>query len=261
MEMRSKLLAAQILFLVIMFAGCKDNPVTTVNGEITGIVTSTSPDGSVIKVPQLKIYLLDKNVKPDTIDIKNNKKLFIDSTFTDAGGNYKFHNLKEGKYGIAPYTGSSDIIVYKDQSSPDPINIVIDSKQQSYKINFSVVYPGEDYPGDLIPFDLNVKFKNLNWGQYTMYIYRYEYYCLIPGFMGNYRMEMGEKFIFNQGFNFKMSYGWTMLFYTMSNKFRFTFQRLGEDTYSFDYDLTLSACPASVTFEYDYQAKTFTRIE
>jgi hypothetical protein len=242
-----------------MYTGCKDNSVTTVNGEITGIVTSTSLDGTVTKVSQLKIYLLDKNVKPDTVNIANNKKLFIDSTFTDAGGNYKFRNLKEGKYGITPYTGSTDIMVCREQSSPDPTNIVIDSKQQSCTINFSVSYPGEDYPGDIIPFDLNVKFKNLALGHYTMYIYRYEYYCFIPGFMGNNRMEMGEEYVFNRGFNFKMTYGWTMLFYTMSNKFRFTFQKLGEDIYSFDYDLTLSACPESVTFEYDQQAHTFTR--
>jgi hypothetical protein len=259
--MRSKLLTALALFLVIMFASCKDNPVTTVNGEISGIVTSTSMDGSVKKVPQLKLYLLDKNIKPDTVNIENNKKLFIDSTFTDDNGNYKFQNLKEGKYGIAPYIGDTSTLVQKEQSSPDPTSIIIDNQKQDYQINFSVTYPGEDYPGDIIPFDLNVKFKNLEWGQYTMYIYRYEFYCFIPVLSSNNRMEMGEKFQFDQGFSFKMTYGATMLFYTLSNKFRFTFQRLGEDIVAFEYDLTLSACPSSVTFEYDYEAKSFTRTE
>jgi len=255
------LIAIKILFLAFLLACCKESPVTPLSGEIKGVVTSTALDGTVTKVPQLKIYLLDTGAKPDTVNIENNKKLFIDSTFTDADGNYKFWNLKEGKYGVSPCTGSPDIVASKEQSSPDPTSIEINNQKQGCTINFSVTYPGEDYPNDITPFDLNVQFKNLKWGQYTMYIYRFEYYCFIPALMSNKRMEMGEEFQFRAGFSFKMSYGWTMLFYTMSNKFRFTFQRLGEETIEFDYDLTMSACPASATFEYDYEAKTFTRIE
>jgi hypothetical protein len=257
---RSKtLISIIILSFAFLLTCCKENPLTSISGEIKGTVTNQGADGTVKGVPQLKIYLLDMSVKPDSINLENNKKLFIDSTFTDADGNYKFQNLKEGKYGVSINTGSSDILAYKEQSSPDPTEIVINDQKQAITINFSVTYP-EDYPSEISTYDLNVKFKNLKWGTYTTYIYRYEYYCFIPVLMSNYRMEMGQEYQFNRGFNFKMTYGATMLFYTMSNKYRFTIQRLGEDTYTFEYDLTLSACPSSATFEYDYEAKTFTRI-
>jgi hypothetical protein len=258
---RSKTLILIIICsLGSLVASCKENPLTSTNGEINGTITNQGADGTVKGVPLLKIYLLDMSVKPDSVNLENNKKLFVDSTFTDSIGKYKFQNLKEGKYGVSINTGSPDILAYKEQSSPDPTDIEINDQKQTVTINFSVTYP-EDYPSEISTYDLNVKFKNLIWGTYTIYIYRYEYYCFIPVLMSNNRMEMGEDYIFKRGFNFKMTYGATMLFYTMSNKYRFTIQRLGEDIYTFEYDLTLSACPSSATFEYDYAAKTLTRIE
>jgi hypothetical protein len=255
------LIAIKILFLACLLVSCKDNPVTPVSGEITGVVTSTSLDGTVTKVPQLKIYLLDLSAKPDTINIENNKKLFIDSTFTDADGNYKFRNLKEGKYGVSPYAGITGILVYKEQSSPDPTSIEISSERQEYAINFSVTYPSEDYPEDTTPFEINVVFKNLTQAIYEMRIERYEFFCFVPLLLtSDFKLELGNDRTFNKVFNYKFAYGWTSLVYTLTNKFRFTFQKNLEEPVYYEYDLTLSSCPATATFEYDFQAKTFTRI-
>ena len=251
-----------ILAFACLFTSCKENPVASVLGEIKGAAVSTALDGTVTKVPQLKIYLLDAGAKPDTVNIADNQKLIIDSAFTDTDGNYKFRNLKEGKYAVSPYTGSSSIMVYKEPSSPDPANIEINSQKQAYAINFSVIYPSEDYPADTTPFEFNVVFKNLKWGVYEMKIQRYEYFCFIPLLLTTYlQIELGDEVAFSKAFNYKWQYGYTSIVYTLTNKFRFTIKQLGENPVSFDYDLTLSNCPASATFEYDYEAKTFTRIE
>jgi hypothetical protein len=265
MKRRLSLTAITILSLACLLTSCKDNPINPIiSGEINGTVTTTGYDGVLKGVSQLKIYLLDAGTKPDTVNLENNKKLFIDSTFTDTNGNYKFQNLKEGKYAISPYIGSSNTMVSKDHKSPDPTDITISNQKQNFTINFSVTdldSEGSDSIGDVALYDLKVTVKNsVSAYNYTMYIYRYEYYCVIPGLMSNYRMETGGGYMFKGEFSYKMTYGYTFLFYTMSNKFRFTFNRFGDETtYVFDYDLTLSSCPQSAAFEFDWNTHTFKR--
>lgn len=264
--------ALSILFLVTLF-GCKDEIVTPITGSVNGTFTLVDPEGKSVGVPGVKVYLIDSDFKPDTVDISNNNKAILDSTVSDENGMYKFVNLKEGNYGVAPVPENSNYS-FTLNNSADSYSFSINDKKNSFTVNYQVYDLSSTLEQE--PFTIKIVGKNfpaMNDGWWFIYsIHRIQYLLFVPlNLYLESKCEAGFATDLSKPFIYSYEYGYTTIIYTCSNKFAFTFsevrlndagtENIYRNRFYFDYDLTLSSCPSSSTFEYDWTAHTFTRIE
>ena len=84
---------------IILLASCHKNDL-----PLTGSVSGTVTSGTGIGTPTsgVKMYLGNLNIKPDTVNPANNRRIIADSTITDAAGKYHFSNIPEGNWAVAP---------------------------------------------------------------------------------------------------------------------------------------------------------------
>mgnify|MGYP005865382049 CR=1 FL=1 len=260
------------ILVLVALSGCKDEIVAPITGSVNGAFTLIDAEGNSVGVAGVKVYLIDTDFKPDTVDLSQNMKAIVDSTFSDENGMYKFVNLKEGNYGVAPVPGNSNYY-FTPNNSGDSYSFTVNDKKSSFTVNFNVSDLSSTQ--DKEPLKIRIVSKNLPYLEDSSWDFyfemgRIEYVLFVPlSDPVDLRSAKGYPDRFERPLFYFFDYGYTTLVYTRSNRFSFSFSEVrgsksvveSRNKYIFEYDLTLSSCPSSATFEYDWTAHTFTRIE
>ncbi len=263
-----------LAFLLIGLSGCKNNPVTPISSlsTVSGTITLyDQPTGRNIPLPGIKVYLININFKVDTVNYENNKAAFVDSAVTDSNGNYTIANIKAGNYAVTPSSepgGYQFTIV----AGSDVDSLTVSNSPKNYSINFTAPNVGTVSSVFTIRFiSKNVPTLASGWNL-AITLDRTVWIAFVPGFelFGFKSSVFSPETAFQQPINFIYPYGWTCLFYTLSNQFEFRFmevsldaqfQNIYKNKWTTSYDLTLSNCPALAIFEVDWTAHTLKRIQ
>ena len=128
--MKTKLL----LSILILFLAACQKEVLLVQGTVTGIVTNGTGIG--MPVPGMKMYLGNLNIKPDTLNPANNRRILADSCLTDSSGKYFFRSIPEGNWAVSPALNQSEIT--NITSSGDSSAFSISDQKKDYNVNFRI---------------------------------------------------------------------------------------------------------------------------
>ena len=178
-----------IFFFFLLLVSCKEQVTEPAQiGTIKGRVTS--PMDTTIGFPNVKLYLVDSDIKIDTIKFSN-KKAILDSAITNTNGEFVFKIFNEGRYLVCPIKKDNFIF---DFANPNLSTIIDIKKDETKTINFISnlnVSSGSEY------FQLDILLKNFKWEasydlelmkkEVFLTIYRRYWYFFIPN------MEFIEK--------------------------------------------------------------------
>lgn len=126
------------LLLAMVVSGCifdsdsDKKSDTTKKGSVSGTVKLTVTGESVAGV---KVMLINRDVKGDSINIWDNMKAFVDSAITDSEGKYVINNIASGNYGVYP-VNSDTLVSYKFTFSASPDSCAFEMNGESRSVNF-----------------------------------------------------------------------------------------------------------------------------
>ena len=155
----------------------EDLPVT---GTISGTISAYDPTTPLVKTPVegIKVYLINADYKFNTTTYAGNSAALIDSTLSDAKGNYRFTNIPLGRYNVFPIPYSNG---YRFKTIPtgkiDPLQITESSLD--HNINFASPLPNNNNyePG---PYKINLYIHG-NEQKIASFFERYRYaFFIIP---------------------------------------------------------------------------------
>ena len=133
-----------------------------VTGTVSGTLSAYDPTTPLVKTPVegIKVYLINADYKFNTTTYAGNSAALIDSTLSDARGNYCFTNIPLGRYNVCPITYSNG---YRFETIPtgkiDPLQITESSPD--HIINFASPLPNsENTPQNQFKIRLWIKENN-----------------------------------------------------------------------------------------------------
>lgn len=116
-----------------------------VTGTVSGTLSAYDPTTPLVKTPVegIKVYLINADYKFNTTTYAGNSAALIDSTLSDAKGNYRFTNIPLGRYNVCPLPYSNG---YRFETIPtvkiDPLQITESSPD--HIINFASPLPNSE---------------------------------------------------------------------------------------------------------------------
>ena len=246
--------------VLILFLSCQkeQSPQT---GTISGNLSSYDPATPLVKTPVagIKLWLVNADFKFDTVTFAGNRAAIVDSTYSDANGNYRFSSIPLGNYYVSPLP---DTAGYRFEPVPegntDPLAISESSLDQN--LSFSSPRPG----GENATFKIVLTvYKNGN-NIPKYYKWRRQYWAVfIPFFStiqgGGEDMEfklLDEPAVMAQNFE----YGAFAIAWTISNNFLLDFYNSDDvlvDSYWIVQDL--GNTPSESTWEIDLNTHTISR--
>jgi len=132
--------------LLIMLSCTKEEQQPAATGTISG--TLTTKNAPTVPVEGIVIGLYDlAGITADTISFQK-----IDSTVSDARGNYIFSNVPYGKYAIIPKENSD--YRFEPANPADTGIIVIGDEKQDYTIDILLIEPANQEHGLCIVFTI-----------------------------------------------------------------------------------------------------------
>lgn len=247
--------------LVIGIGGCQNNPVAPIMGSVSGIITMSGAFGmNSTPLAGVTVWLINRDFKPDTVNLQNNKAAFIDSAVTDTNGRYTISITKAGNYGVVPMPGTQNYIFSLAEKS-DSCLFTVNHENQTYSVNFTTPDPSTFDQGF---FTLN--FQQINFpdssGDFQLSPSREYWTFFIPDLVRfpSYRRQFFSAINGSSNYQDEWPYGFTALVSSMSNKFKYDCYADGVYKFSFWINLPLTGCPASSTWQIDWAAGTVTRI-
>ena len=97
-----------LFVLIAVVSGCifdSDNDKKNVKkGSVSGTVKMTITEEPL---PNVKVFLVNRDAKYDTVSYTNNRTAFVDSTKSDSEGRYVFNGIAPGNYGVVPMSEDS----------------------------------------------------------------------------------------------------------------------------------------------------------
>lgn len=139
---------SMIGFIVAAISGCifdpdDDNSNHGKKGSVSGTVKMTITGEPIANV---KVYLVNRNAKIDTVNFTDNRAAFIDSAVTDAAGKYTIGSVASGDYGVVPAIGDT-ASAYKFSLSSGPGSNVFSLNGETRTVDFiaeKLMDPGAD---------------------------------------------------------------------------------------------------------------------
>ena len=203
------------------------------------------------------VVLIDSEAEIDTINLENNH-VFIDTVYSDTLGLFVFNNVKEGLYKIYPVKEN----FLFNGINRDIINNVEISNKEKVQLEFEgypLLQTGSDF------YTIKIKVKNCT-------IRNHRYLCIkrkvwdlfIPHWdilqYSSINYQDNNKYQYE--YEFGISKGYTLLFYTEENTFAISFHHhvgtVSDD--NFVISSPIFDTPSVVEFEIDYGNKVVTRI-
>ncbi len=96
-----------LLCVAASVSGCifsSDDDKDVRKGKVSGKIAMTITGEPVANV---KVMLINRNAKIDTVEYTNNSRAFVDSTVTDANGEFVIEGIVPGNYSVAPVNGDT----------------------------------------------------------------------------------------------------------------------------------------------------------
>ena len=231
-----------------------------VTGTVSGTLSAYDPTTPLVKTPVegIKVYLINADYKFNTTTYAGNSAALIDSTLSDARGNYCFTNIPLGRYNVCPITYSNG---YRFETIPtgkiDPLQITESSPD--HIINFASPLPNsENTPQNQFKIRLWIKENNPVIASYFTRERRNIFLCpIFDGYPFLWRMtkyDLIQNYL--QDKIFEDDYG-TILGNNWSNNFLFHFYNsngVWVGTYEIWQDL--GNTPPSAAWIIDLKAKT-----
>ncbi len=128
---------SMIGFIVAAVSGCvfdsDDNDSNNEKkGSVSGMVKMTVTGEPIANV---KVYLVNRNTKIDTVNFTDNRTAFIDSAVTDSAGEYIIGGIAPGDYGVVPAIGDT-ASAYKFSLSAGPESNVFSLNGETRTVDF-----------------------------------------------------------------------------------------------------------------------------
>ena len=234
--------------LAISLLACTKPDVPEVIGSVQGQVYNPMTEQGV---PNINMFLLDKDAKIDTITY-NNQHVYVDSTITDSNGNYKIDSIGPGNYLIAPI---DERTTFKHEASSQAYEFEI-IEGENYTVNYNTEPPIVMGGG----FTIKITFINESYVNEATWINvsRRMWAFFVP----TYSKPNSIQTIINPAdnserlFSAVFSYGYTAVAFTIDNMFEF---RFADNVFHIYFPL--DAAPESSNWQYDCTSKVLTRLD
>ena len=247
--------------LLLLFACQKEK--TPVTGTISGNLSSYDPATPLVKTPVagIKLWLVNADFKFDTVTYSGNRAAIVDSTLSDAQGNYRFSNIPFGKYYVSPLP---DTAGYRFEpvapENADPLQLSEATPDQS--LSFSSPWPGGENCGSYFTVEINV----INKPDWCYYLWRRQHFAaFIPYFSTNSLYNSNTNTLEYIRYTWtteskNYSWGYYEIIYGTTNNFLLDFYN-GSDQYIESYWITqdLGNTPALSRWYIDMTAHTIRR--
>lgn len=248
--MKRILFPSLLLLFLATVSGCifdsnddKETEKGTVKGKVSMIITGEP-------LANVKVMLVNTDVKADTVHYENNRRAFIDSAFTNADGGYAIDNVPPGNYGVVP--------LWEDSTAAYTFSPAQDSEFHKFSMDGETVtanfmaeklsVPGAD---DQI-FEISITLKNRKNDDFdTAFLHRRQWNLFFPTWN-----SIGFYKIVNNQIHIIYNYGYTAVIVTVDNYFL-----VQGSSFEFEVGFSCLNTPAYSEFEYDCAAKTLTQIK
>lgn len=249
-----------ILLLIIgsILFSCTDSITDKEQTTITGTITALTEMGST-SVDSIMVILINANYEPDTIEY-NNEAAFVDTVYTNESGEFAFNNVAPGKYHVYPtkesyqFTGENipieNVIEVEDG---DNIEVFYTAAVLLQGGRFRFTWKLVNYP------ELDVDSRWIRYSQYYL-----EWILFVPKWrsFGTYSSAKDGTMYSDSFLN---GYGFTRLYYTLTNAFKFEITlpdgKGGQRTKTFKASTPITNTPEEVYFEFDWATGEAIRIE
>ena len=197
-------------------------------GSVSGTVVMTITKDPVANV---KVYLIDKATKIETVNQGSIRKAFVDSATTDANGKYVIDGISPGNYFVAP-VDANNTNVYRFTTAAESDSTGFAMNGDSRQVNF--IAEKTDYPG-LTEHDMcgiNIEFLNMD--RYDVLEAAYTRKCwllFIPGRTDRTPIDILHHVSSDIPYIGQSFYkGYTCVFFTLENIFyiELIYQKKGE---------------------------------
>jgi len=247
--------------VLIILSGCKNNPLTPVSGSsaVSGtVMLNNSYTNTNTPLPGIKVYLVNINFKVDTVNFANNQAAFVDSAVSDSNGKYTMSNIKAGNYAVVP-SGQSGEYQFSLAAGSGSDTLNINSLPKTYSVNFTAPFLATVAGMFTINLhSVNIPVQSNVAASTYMNPFREQFAVFVP----TYTFQMESDYT-NSTLNFP--YGWTCLFYTLTNNFEFDCRAYEGTTvvasFSIYINLPLTGCPASSDWQIDWKEQTVKRLD
>ncbi len=260
--MKRAVAIGMLLFVAVSLTGCifsSDDDKDVKKGKVSGKITMAITGEPVANV---KVMLINRNAKIDTVNYANNTKAFVDSAATDANGEFAIDNVSPGRYAVVPVNSTTDSTrAFTFSPSHDSGQYEFSLDGESRTVDFiaeSLSYPGAS--NGLFTIDLVI--KNAKDLQAVISQRRAWSYCF-PVWEGAHLLKSTMKDPTTYTVSMVNDYGVTYLFFTLDNYFLMTVT-LGKDYYfsqTFELGYNIMSTPEYSKFEYDCDTRRLTRIQ
>ncbi|MFZ2956624.1 MAG: carboxypeptidase-like regulatory domain-containing protein [Candidatus Ozemobacteraceae bacterium] len=258
------------LFCVgIFLTGCGSSssesfsPLSSPTGTVSGIISMRELGaGTTRPLSGMQVVVVNRNYAVGTASSQNDSAV-IASTTSNASGEYSIEGLGYGNYGVLPLPGPN-FYRFSLASEAQPASFSINSESPAYTTSFIAADNSMEDSGSFV---IRFVFKNKP-SRYsgTVDLNRFEYQMFIQlSALNDFKAKTFITADNWDSMDFTYRYGWTSLFYTLSNSFEFSFWlNSGEPQVVHQWkhyvDLSLGSCPSLVVFEIDLTAHTCNRL-
>lgn len=231
-------------------------------GTISGNLSNYDPGTPLVKTPVkgIKLWLLNADFKFDTVTFAGNREALVDSTFSDANGNYRFANIHFGNYFVSPLPGTAG---YRFESFPSGNTTPLFITESAPDKSLSFISPLPGAVNAEFGITLNVSRNENKFPSYFKWN-RQVWAVFLPYFEPTVASDSTEqKFILDSipvMVNKSFEYGFFGFFFTRSNNFLLDFYNSADikvDSYWITQDL--GNTPSRSVWEIDLKGHSIKR--
>ena len=230
-------------------------------GSVSGTVVMT-----ITRTPlsNVKVYLINKAVKADTVNYANNAKAFVDSAYTDSEGKYVIGDIAPGNYAVAPLNGdAASVLKFSIVAGSDSCEFAMNGETRTTNfIAEKVDYPGAG--GSTIGIDIGVYADNTKHQITKFTISRRKWIACFPYYDFSIETTISQFPLSIYNYSYSCDRGYTAVLFTLDNYFRCTveyrdFADNALRTQTFDIGFPLGDTPDSSEWKYVITTRTLTR--
>ncbi len=260
--MKRKVVAVTLLLVAAVVSGCifsSDDNKEVKKGKVSGKITMTITGEPVANV---KVMLINRNAKIDTVNYANNRAAFVDSTITNANGEFVIDNVSPGRYAVAPVNSTTDptrVFSFAPSQNSGQYEFSLDGESRTVDFIAENMNSAGAIPGY---FTIDVVIKNAtnlksiinqrrNWSFFTPF-------WADPEMLSTTMVDPATCTV-----RLTNSYGFTCLLCTIDNYFLITVYR-GTNypvPQTFELGFSISSTPEYSKFEYDCNTLQLTRFQ
>ncbi len=259
--MKRMVVAVTLLFVAAAVSGCifsSDDDKEVRKGKVSGKITMTVTGEPVANV---KVMLINRNAKIDTVNYANNVKAFVDSAVTGANGEFSIDNVAPGRYAVVPVnsaTDSSRVFSFTQSQISGQFEFSLDGESRTVDFIAENLNSAGLIPGN---FTIDVVIKNVCDLKGVM-SQRRTWSFFIPFWENPELLRTTMTDSTTCTVSLSNNYGFTSLLCTQDNYFQLTVS-LGTSygTQVFELGYNIMSTPEYSRFEYDCNTRQVIRIQ